>query len=149
MIPPAEIRAIRERLAMSQVTFGRLLGVFWTTVSRWECGHRAPSAHDEALIRTFGNARAAETIGQEVMRLLDERGVGAALYLVLKYSLEPTEELARRTAPKVAAWAPPPLPSPPPGVVRTNPRAHGPAPLPRSEIPTPKRQTAKAKARGK
>lgn len=146
MIPPAEIRAIRERLAMSQVTFGRLLGVFYTTVSHWECGHHAPSAHDEALIRTFGNARAADTIGQEVARLLDERGVAAALYLMLKYSLEPTEEIARKNAPKVAAWSPPPLPSPPPGMVRTNPRAHGPAPLPKSEIPTPKRRTTKTRA---
>lgn len=141
MISPAEIRAIRERLYMSQINFGRLLGVFYTTVSHWECGKHAPSAHDEALIRTFGNARAPETVGQEVTRLLDERGVAAALYLMLKYSLEPTEELARKNAPKVQAWTTPPLPSPPQGAVRTNPRAHGPAPLPKSEVPTPKRRT--------
>lgn len=40
---PAEIRALRQRLGLSQVAFAARLGVGWATVQRWETGKVAPS----------------------------------------------------------------------------------------------------------
>lgn len=40
---PAELRAAREALGLTQPELGERLGVHWTTVSRWENGRSAIS----------------------------------------------------------------------------------------------------------
>lgn len=40
---PEAIRHLRARLAMTQEEFARVLGVTWSTVSRWENGASVPS----------------------------------------------------------------------------------------------------------
>ncbi len=40
---PREIRAVRERLNLSQAVFGRLLNVPSVTILKWEHGERKPS----------------------------------------------------------------------------------------------------------
>ena len=40
---PKEIRAVRQRLNLSQAVFGRLLNVPPVTVLKWEHGERKPS----------------------------------------------------------------------------------------------------------
>jgi len=41
---PAEIKALRKQLALSQDAFARELGVSVNTVRRWEYGDRHPSS---------------------------------------------------------------------------------------------------------
>lgn len=40
---PGEIRALREKLKLSQAVFGRLLNVPPVTILKWEHGERKPS----------------------------------------------------------------------------------------------------------
>lgn len=40
---PAEIRAVRKKLNLSQAVFGRLLNVPLVTILKWEHGERKPS----------------------------------------------------------------------------------------------------------
>lgn len=48
---PEEIRALRERLGLSQTEFGQLLGnVHQNTVSRWEIGQRRPNKFYRAIL---------------------------------------------------------------------------------------------------
>lgn len=39
----AEIRELRERLGLTQEQMAARVGVSFTTISRWERGHRPPS----------------------------------------------------------------------------------------------------------
>lgn len=48
---PEEIRALRERLGLTQAQFEALLGVGRNTVVRWENGHVYPNAATNALLR--------------------------------------------------------------------------------------------------
>ena len=36
-----ELRRLRKSLGISQAAFARIMDVTVTTISRWECGHRA------------------------------------------------------------------------------------------------------------
>ena len=41
---PVAVRRLRARLGLTQEQYARLLGVTWTTVSRWERGQAKPDA---------------------------------------------------------------------------------------------------------
>jgi putative transcriptional regulator len=47
---PARIRALRERLGMSQEALARKVGATTSTVSRWEQGARRPSGTARTLL---------------------------------------------------------------------------------------------------
>lgn len=46
-------RALRQRLGLSQVDFGRLLGVHTMTISKWERGVLEPSDHQRKVLRAL------------------------------------------------------------------------------------------------
>lgn len=50
------IRAVRKALSLSQEQFAHLLGVTWTTVSRWESGSSSPTGMPLRLIYELENA---------------------------------------------------------------------------------------------
>jgi putative transcriptional regulator len=80
----AQIRLIRERLGMSQMQFGQLLGVHWVTVSRWERGELKPSPYQQEMISNFQVAwRREKDIGQRATNELLVVGVVAALLILL------------------------------------------------------------------
>lgn len=51
LLTPAEIRALRERLAMTQVEFAAVLRLGANTLSRWEAGRNVQSAAMDMLLR--------------------------------------------------------------------------------------------------
>jgi HTH-type transcriptional regulator/antitoxin MqsA len=59
LLRPEEIRAIRERLGLSQRAFERLLGVGAKTVVRWERGTVFQNRATDALLRLVGSFGAA------------------------------------------------------------------------------------------
>ena len=48
---PANIRAIRERLGLSQAQFSLLIGISVSTLQNWEQGRREPEGPARALLR--------------------------------------------------------------------------------------------------
>ncbi len=88
-MPPAEIRAVRQSLGMTQAQFAQLLGVHNLTVSKWERGILEPSPYHVALMRSFSLAAARDPdVGAFVMGLLIGAGVGVALYHLLRAAFE-------------------------------------------------------------
>lgn len=62
LLPPEEIRAIRKRLALTQVELERLLGVGPKTVVRWERGTVFQSASVDRLLRVVAELPEAARI---------------------------------------------------------------------------------------
>lgn len=48
---PADIRAIRERLGLSQARFAMLMGISVSTLQNWEQGRRVPDGPAQMLLR--------------------------------------------------------------------------------------------------
>jgi putative transcriptional regulator len=48
---PADIRAIRERLGLSQSRFAMLIGISVSTLQNWEQGRRVPDGPAQMLLR--------------------------------------------------------------------------------------------------
>jgi molybdate transport system regulatory protein len=55
---PSDVQKLRRQLGLSQTELAALVGTHAMTVSKWERGKLAPSAHHERLLGAF--ARAAE-----------------------------------------------------------------------------------------
>lgn len=51
-----EVKAIRERLALSQTEFARLIQVNVRTLQNWEQGHRHPTGPAAALLKIVSGA---------------------------------------------------------------------------------------------
>lgn len=51
-----EVRALRERLGLSQKELAELVGVHAMTVSKWERGVLAPADHARGLLKRFAHA---------------------------------------------------------------------------------------------
>lgn len=74
---------------MTQEQLARLLGVHTLTVSKWERGQTAPSAHQVALLQAALKAtKRTPDIGQIVQSALIGAGLGVALFLLLKAAFE-------------------------------------------------------------
>lgn len=85
---PHKIFSIRESLGMTQAQFAHLLGVHTLTVSKWEREVLEPSAHQVALIETFGKAAERKAdVGQTASLLLVTKGIAAALHHLLSAAL--------------------------------------------------------------
>ena len=50
-VKPEDVRAIRDRLGITQVEFALLIGVSPATLRNWEQGRRAPDGPARALLR--------------------------------------------------------------------------------------------------
>lgn len=83
-----EIRTIRDRLHLTQVQLAQLLGVHPLTVHKWERGILVPTAHQQAMLESFGQAGTSQAgIGDDVARALVTAGVIVALFLLLQAAL--------------------------------------------------------------
>lgn len=81
---PAEIKATRTELGLTQAQFAQLLGAHPLTVWKWEKGDLQPTPHQQGLIASFGKAsRSQSDIGSEVSTLLVTAGVVVAIYALL------------------------------------------------------------------
>lgn len=77
--PLAPDRRLRARLGLTQEQYARLLGVTWTTVSRWERGQGRPDARGLAKLRRLqelvdliGDAIPPEDVAKFLMTPHDE-----------------------------------------------------------------------------
>lgn len=68
-VAAADIRALRDRLELTQPQFEKLLGVGKNTVARWESGAIVPNAATIALLRLL------EADPKNVQRLAEMHGV--------------------------------------------------------------------------
>jgi putative transcriptional regulator len=50
-IAPVDVKAIRQKLAKSQVEFARMIGVSVATLQNWEQGRRRPDGPARALLK--------------------------------------------------------------------------------------------------
>lgn len=79
---PEEIKALRKQLGLSQEALAEKLGVSFSTVNRWERGHRAPTKL--ALLRLEALARGRSSVLdvpwiEEAVAALDQHRFGVAL----------------------------------------------------------------------
>lgn len=51
--PEPEVKAIREKIGLSQNNFAMLIGVSSRTIENWEQGRRHPTGPAKALLRIF------------------------------------------------------------------------------------------------
>lgn len=95
---PEEIKALRKQLGLSQEALAEKLGVSFSTVNRWERGHRAPTKL--ALLRLEALARGRSSVLdvpwiEEAVAALDQHRFGLVLrdrLLVLNGSNRDLEE---------------------------------------------------------
>ena len=84
---PEQIAELRRNMGLSQVEFGRLFGVHFMTVSKWERGKNlTPSPYQVALMQEFQRAVEARRaqVQEQVKNLLVGAGVVAALFFLLQ-----------------------------------------------------------------
>jgi putative transcriptional regulator len=97
------IRALRERLGLSQAQLGELTGgAHWVTVSRWERGKLKPNASQQGLLGKFDVAsRCGPGIGETVAKeMAKPLGFLMALYFLLKVADEVEKNRERESEPK-------------------------------------------------
>ncbi len=97
-LTPTAIKAIREKLSLSQNQFGSLLNTTASTISRWESGEAKPEGPTAALLKAL-----ADKTGDRSTRELKTALAGAALAFGLVVLLEilfggPQQQQARVTA---------------------------------------------------
>ncbi|MEM9079417.1 MAG: helix-turn-helix domain-containing protein [Verrucomicrobiota bacterium] len=51
VVPTIDVKALRERLELTQVEFSRMIGVSVKTLQNWEQGRREPEGPAKALLR--------------------------------------------------------------------------------------------------
>jgi DNA-binding XRE family transcriptional regulator len=74
---PSEIRAVRERMGVTQVEFAQLLNVSRNTVVNWEAGKAQPSELKADLIRQYDRRAREQQSDQWVKRFLALAAGGA------------------------------------------------------------------------
>src|SRR5215475_6078007 len=106
---PEEIRRLRERLALTQELFARILGVSFATVNRWENGKSVPSGDYARVLHTLRQLTATHAPGPPI----DWRRVGALSAMAAVAGLSPLLTLGAALAPVLIAhlpsWADVPL----------------------------------------
>lgn len=68
-----DVRALRDKLRVSQESFGRLMGVCGLTVSRWERGCHKPQ-NDSAIVLNIVLRAASLCSRDKVLKALEEAG---------------------------------------------------------------------------
>ncbi len=82
-----EIAQLRKAMGLSQVEFGRLFGVHFMTVSKWERGKDlTPNTYQVALLHEFRRAVEAQRtqVQEQLKHLLVGAGVVTALFFLLQ-----------------------------------------------------------------
>ena len=62
-----EIRALRERLQLTQEVFARILGVSFATVNRWENGKSEPSGDYARVLQTLQQLTTSDSPGVKII----------------------------------------------------------------------------------
>src|SRR5262245_27913451 len=99
---PEEIHRLRERLALTQEVFARILGVSFATVNRWENGKSEPSGDYARVLRTLGQLTAEGTAGPPI----DWKRVGALSAMAAVAGFSPLLTLGAALAPVLIAHLP-------------------------------------------
>ena len=88
MLAGDELALIRRALGLSQEQMGRLLGVSFATVNRWEGGHSSPTGTSQDLYQAIKAALDARVSPSVIVRASNnERGV--FLYTLFKLAYGP------------------------------------------------------------
>lgn len=83
-VTAVEIRAIRDRLGLTQPQLAQLLGVHPLTVSKWERGLLNPTAHQQVMLQSFGKAAKRPEVRGDVAQALVTVGAALALFILLQ-----------------------------------------------------------------
>lgn len=99
---PQEIRALRERLHLTQEVFARILGVSFATVNRWENGKTEPSGDYARVLQTLQQLTASAKPGATI----DWKRVGALSAMAAVAGFSPVLALGAALAPVLIAHLP-------------------------------------------
>jgi putative transcriptional regulator len=104
-----EIRALRERLQLTQEVFARILGVSFATVNRWENEKSEPSGDYARVLQTLQQLTTRDSPGPRI----DWKRVGALSAMAAVAGVSPLLTLGAALAPVLIAhlpsWADVPL----------------------------------------
>ncbi len=99
---PKAIKALRERLHLTQEAFARILGVSFATVNRWENGKTAPTGDCARVLQTLQQLTARDTPGPAI----DWKRVGALSAMAAVAGFSPLLTLGAALAPALIAQLP-------------------------------------------
>jgi transcriptional regulator with XRE-family HTH domain len=99
---PQEIRALRERLHLTQEVFARILGVSFATVNRWENGKTEPTGDYARVLQTLYQLTASTRPGPTI----DWQRVGALSAMAAVAGFSPVLTLGAALAPVLIAHLP-------------------------------------------
>lgn len=99
---PQEIKALRERLQLTQEVFARILGVSFATVNRWENGKTEPTGDYARVLQTLHQLAAATKSGLTI----DWKRVGALSAMAAVAGFSPLLTLGAALAPILIAHLP-------------------------------------------
>jgi transcriptional regulator with XRE-family HTH domain len=99
---PKAIKALRERLHLTQEAFARILGVSFATVNRWENGKTAPTGDYARVLQTLQQLTASDTPGPAI----DWKRVGALSAMAAVVGFSPLLTLGAALAPVLIAHLP-------------------------------------------
>jgi DNA-binding XRE family transcriptional regulator len=91
-VGPREIKAVRERLKLSQVDLARLIGVEARSVHRWESGKAEAGTTPCMLLAAFRDLLDDERRGETAAKLAKRFGEAGGLYSLLIYLIERESE---------------------------------------------------------
>ena len=100
---PADIRALREHLELTQEVFARILGVSFATVNRWENGKSIPSGDYARVLQTLGQLTEEDSTTEPV---IDWKRVGALSAMAAVAGFSPLLTLGAALAPVLIAHLP-------------------------------------------
>ena len=83
MLTPTHLTAIRRKLGLSQEQMGRLLGVSFTSVNRWEGRHSSPTGPIRDLYLALDAAIHAGNSAAAILRAANNER-GAFLYALFR-----------------------------------------------------------------
>ena len=104
-----EIRALRERLQLTQEVFAQILGVSFATVNRWENGKSEPSGDYARVLQTLRQLMTSDSPGPAI----DWKRVGALSAMAAVAGFSPLLTLGAALGPvlitHLPSWADVPL----------------------------------------
>ncbi|MGE0679813.1 MAG: helix-turn-helix domain-containing protein [Candidatus Binatia bacterium] len=99
---PQGIKALRERLHLTQEVFARILGVSFATVNRWENGKTEPTGDYARVLQTLLQLAASTRSGPTI----DWKRVGALSAMAAVAGFSPVLTLGAALAPVIISHLP-------------------------------------------
>src|SRR5499426_4069177 len=99
---PKEIKALRERLQLTQEVFASILGVSFATVNRWENGKTMPTGDYARVLQTLGQLTVHDAPGPAI----NWKRVGALSAMAAVAGFSPLLTLGAALAPVLIAHLP-------------------------------------------